>query len=479
MSGSTLENHDWSPERLEQTGRAICDPETLNGLLRDAAHPATEAIRDVLYEAMRGHGLTLPQVAVLLQITDPEQREKVKTTARKVHERLFRRRVRLVDPVCPTNRCVNDCLYCPLRRSNGRLRRASQTTRDLQREVTALVDEGHRHLTLVFGEDRSGIPYVRDMVQAAYGVRSGPRQVRRVDVNLNSSHPEDLAWLSQVDRLGTYHLYQETYHPETYRRLHPDGPKADYYWRLTSHDRACQAGVLDVGLGVLLGAYDFRFDILALLAHATYLLETYDTAAEVISLPRMIPVAAAPASQETEWQVSDDDFAFIVAVTRLATPLTEVVLVTPAATDTRRDLYSVGISQVSVGSASYPGVYSADGAPEAAGSLNIGRPRNLEQLVYRMCEVGFVPNFCVDCYVRIRELLKHGGHDPERCPTHRCSPNSLLALKEYLVDFASPETQRMGERLIQVELASLPQKLRDTTLDVMEEVEAGFRGQML
>lgn len=473
------ESPEWPRERLTALGEAIAAPADLQALLQANANPTADAVRDILYEAVRAKGLTAAQAAALLQVEDPALRNRIKETAVKVHERIFGRRVRLLDPVCPSNRCVNDCAYCTLRRSNARLRRTATTSRDLQREVCALLDEGHRHLTLVFGEDRSGIQYVTDMIQSAYGARSGLRQIQRVDVNLNSSHPDDLTALAGIERLGTYHVYQETYHPETYAHLHPEGPKSDYYWRLTTHDRACSLGVRDVGLGVLLGAYDFRYDVLALLRHTRYLLETYNTAAEVISLPRMIPVPGAPASQETTWTVNDEDFTFIVAVARLVTPLTEIVLTTPAPKDVRLELYRVGVSQVSVGSLSYPGVYSADGVPEAAGRLNIGRPRNLERLIYRMCEVGIVPNFCTDCYVHIRHLLRQDGRNPERCPVHRCAPNSLLALKEYLLDHASPDTQTMGERLIQEELSRLPKKLRDTTLELMEEAEAGFRGQML
>lgn len=479
MSPTQDSSHNWPRERVEQTARAICDPPAISELLRAAANPSPDEVRDILYEAGRGRGLTAAQAATLLQVTDPPLREQVKEAARQLHERLFARRVRLLAPVCPTNRCINECLYCPLRRSNPRLRRTVASARDLQREVTALVDEGHRHLTLVFGEDRSGIHYACDMVNAAYGVRSGTRRVHRVDLNLNSSHPEELAALAQIERLGTYHVYQETYDPETYARLHVDGPKQDYAWRLTCHDRACEAGLRDVGLGVLLGLHDPRFDVLAVLIHAQYLLERYNTAAEVITYPRLLPVPEAPVTRDTSWQVDDEAFGFYIAVTRLVAPVTEIVLSTPATPEVRRQLYALGVSQVSVGSLSYPGVYSADGDPEAAGSLRIGRPRNLETLVYRMCEVGFVPNFCVECYAQIRQKLSDDSRQAERYPVHRAAANSLLALKEYLLDYASPETQNVAAGIIQEELARLPRKVRDATLDLMEEAEAGLRGQML
>ncbi len=422
--------------------------------------------------------MSLPQAAALLQVTDPALRERITAAAREVHERIFARRVHLSEPLCPTNRCVNECLYCPLRRSNTQLRRRTAAARDLQREVIPLLEEGYRHLTLVFGDSRIGIQYVRDVVEAVYALRSRTGRVQRVDLNLNSSAPDELAALAGVERLGTYHLYQETYHPETYAHVHPEGPKADYAWRLTSHDRASAAGLRDLGLGVLLGLYDPRFDVLALLTHARYLLDTHDPASLTISYPRLIAARGAPGSGDANWEVNDEDFAFLVAVTRLALPLTGIVLNTPAPPDVRRTLYAVGISEVSVGSGSYPGVYSADGAPEAAGRLTVGRPRNLETLVYRMSEVGFVPDFEAGggADSRPRE-----GDDSAaaRHALERRAANSLLALKEYLLDYASEDTQTIAAGTIQEELARLSKKVRNQTLELMEETEAGFRGQRL
>lgn len=469
----------WSPAEVASRAQAVFQPEQVRELLAQGASASGDQIKDILFEAERCRGLSVAQAAALLQVTDPGTREMIVATAHRVHERIFARRVRLSDPMCPSNRCINDCLYCPLRRSNTHLRRHTTGARDLQREVIPLLDEGHRHLTLVFAESRLGIEYVRDLVDAVYALRSRTGRVQRVDLNLNSSAPGDLAALAAIDRPGTYHLYQETYHPETYARLHPDGPKSDYAWRLTAHDRACEAGVRDLGLGVLLGLYDYRFDVTALLAHAHYLLNTYGTGALVISYPRLIPAASAPASSDQTWVVNDEEFVFVIAVTRLALPPTEIVLNTPAASEVRRKLYAVGVSQVAVGSSSYPGVYSADGVPEAAGSLKIGRPRNLETLVYRMCEVGFVPNFCVDCYIQTRQKLSDDTRELVRFPVHRTAANSLLALKEYLLDYASSATQNVAGAVIQDELARLPAKIRNQTLELMEEAEAGFRGQML
>jgi 2-iminoacetate synthase len=465
------------PNQPAAAAQAIVSPEAVGQLLQETAQLSAGDLRDILFEAGRARGLSLPQAAALLQVTEADQRERIMGAARQVHERMFARRVRLSEPVCPINRCVNDCAYCPLRRSNSQLRRRTTTPRDLQREVIPLLEEGYRHLTLVFAESRMGIPYARDTVEAVYALRSRTGRVERVDLNLNNSAPGDLAALAEVERLGTYHVYQETYDPVVYARAHPDGPKADYAWRLTCHDRACEAGLRDVGLGVLLGLHERRFDVLALLTHARHLVDTYPGVALTVSYPRLIPVPGSAASRDATYAVDDAEFEFIVAVTRLALPASDIVLNTPATSDVRRVLYTVGVSQVSVGSGSYPGVYSDDGAPEAAGRLTIGRPRNLETLVYRMCEVGLVPDFSVGERVEAETLPE----DPRaaRPSLERSVANALLALKEYLLDYASDDTQGIAGGVIQDELARLSKKVRNETLELMEETEAGFRGQRL
>ncbi|MCE5218314.1 [FeFe] hydrogenase H-cluster radical SAM maturase HydG [bacterium] len=479
MSSADSGSGTWSRERIEQTAHRIFDPAATEGMLEKGATAEAQEVRDLLHQARSMGGLSPAQAAVVIQVTDPALREEIKATARLLHEKAYSRRINLLAPVCPTNRCVDDCLYCPLRRANSRLKRSAHGTRDLQREVVALLDEGHKHVMLVFGNDRSGLPYVRDMVWSTYGARSGMRQIQRVDLNLDPVPGDDLRQMKDAAPLGTYHVFQETYHPASYATLHPSGPKSDYTWRLTCHDRARESGLDDVGLGVLLGAHDFSFDVVAMLQHFCHLEEAYGFGPVSVTYPRMIPTPTAPASLEPERQVSDEDFQHVVAVTRLALPYTQIALCTPATREVRLELYRLGISTVSVGSQSYPGVYTGDGEPESAGTLRVSRPRPLEELVYRMCDAGMVPSFCVACYVkRRRQSVRTEGSPVERLQ-ERCQPNALLCLKEYLMDYASPATQTVGERVIQQELARLPEKARSMTLDLMEEAEAGLRGQTL
>ena len=474
MPGPNSADPDWSRDRLDETARRICDPDRIRDLLASSTPVSADALDTILREARKLNGISPEAVAALIQITDPALRATVLAAAKRIHAQVHGGRVGVSAPVCPSNRCVNDCLYCPLRRSNTRLRRNASGPRELQREITGLLDEGFRHITLVFGEDRSGVAYVRDMIQAAYGTRSGARHIQRLELNLNPMPVADLRALKEAARLGTYHVYQETYDPAVYAALHHDGPKADYAWRLTCHDRAHEAGLTDVGLGVLLGAGDTAFDVVALHAHAEYLTENFGLPPHSITYPRMINATGAEQSRD----ISDDDFVYTVAVTRLAFPYCNIVLCTPAVRDTRLLLYSHGISQVAVGSNSYPGVYTAGGDPDAAGALSIGRPRALENLVYLMCDAGVVPNLCMACYAQRRKQTVFCSGD--KTETHkRCAPNALLALKEYLMDYASPETQKVGGRLIQNELAHLSDDVRALALELMEEAEAGLRGQML
>jgi 2-iminoacetate synthase len=475
MAGTPVE---LSREGIEQAAQRICDPARIADALAGAQEADAAEVRDLLHAAQGLSGLTPEHAALLIQVSDPALRGQIRETARQVHQKLWGRRVRLHAPVCPTNRCVQDCAYCPMRRSNARLKRRAATPRDIQREVAGLLDEGHRHVTLVFGDDRSGVQYVRDAVWATYGVRSGMRQILRVDVNLDPLRIVDIRELREAP-IGTYHVYQETYHPGAYAQLHPTGSKADYAWRLTAHDRAIEGGLENVGLGLLLGSHDFRFDVVGLVGHVRYLEETFGRSPHTVTYGRMLPTPGAPVTQEPERRISGEDFTFLVAVTRLAMPYVGIVLATPASTEVRRELYGLGVSQVSVGSLSYPGVYTADGQLEAGGALTIGRPRGLETLVHRMCEVGFVPNLCAACFVQRRRAGGPDETDSESRVQDRCAANALLCLREYLMDYASPETQTIGERLIQAELARLPDGVRGVTFDYMKEAEAGLRGQLL
>lgn len=273
MERQTFSSTEWSRDRVEQTAARIYDPEKVDKALAVGRAADATAIRDLLQKATRGLGLACEEAAALLQVEAPGLQAEIIEAARQIHAENFRRRITLTTPICPSNRCVNDCLYCPLRRSDAKLKRRSATAAEVQREVMALLDEGYRCLMVVMGDDRSGVPYLRDLVSAVYGVRSGYRQIERVDININPLSLAELRELRQALRLGIYHVFQETYDPEVYARLHPDGPKSDYAWRLTCHDRAYEAGFETVGMGILLGVSDYRPDIVAMLMHAQYLAE--------------------------------------------------------------------------------------------------------------------------------------------------------------------------------------------------------------
>jgi len=464
--------------QLERWAASICDVAQIEAALAAGQEATPEAVRDILFAARAMEGLSPAQTAILIQTQSSELRTEILHTARHVHQQAYGRRIGLFAPVCPTNRCVDDCLYCPLRRSNAMLRRTMASPNEIQKEVKDLLDEGHRRLIIVTGNSRSGVPYLRDMIEAICGVGQGPRRVQRVDLNIDPLSCEELQELKHPV-VGTYHVYQETYHPAHYAALHPPGPKADYVARLTAHDQAARAGWSDLGLGLLLGAGPYEFDLVALVSHAQYLHREYGLRVHTVSLPRMIPAKGAPASQEPQRQIDDETFLFIVAVIRLALPFSGLVLNTPASTPLRRELYATGISEVMTGASSYPGVYTADGDPQAGGKLIIGRPRPLETLIYRMCEFGFVPNLCTACYGRHRREAWSGSIAPRDLSSEFCAPGAVLALKEYLIDHASAVSQPVIEHTIQQELARLPKEIRTKTLERLEEIEAGIRDSLL
>lgn len=471
------ESLKWPRERVAQVAASICAPAQIEALLAAGKEVSPSGVRDLLYQARLLKGLLPAEVAALIQVSDPVLRGEITAAAREVHQQAYGRRLGLFAPVCPTNRCVDDCVYCPLRRSNVALRRTMANARDVQREVRDLLAEGHRRLSLVFGNDRSGLPYIRDMLDAACSAAHGNRRPQRVDLNLDPLPYNELQHLRHP-ALGTYHVFQETYEPGQYALLHPAGAKADYAARLTCHDQAIEAGLQEIGLGILLGAGAYTFDLVALIAHARHLVETYGVGPHTLSFPRMVPAAGAPVSQEPQRQVSDEDFVFITAVARLARPHTGLILSTPAKSETRRELYSTGISEVMVGASSYPGVYTEDGDPEGAGRLVIGRPRPLEAVIYRMCEYGFLPNLCTSCYAkRRREALL--GANPSSATGGFCEQNALLALEEYLMDHASAQTRVLCERTIQAELGRMTERTREEVLERIEEIEAGMRDTLM
>jgi 2-iminoacetate synthase len=437
--------------------------------------PDGQRLTDILDKARSLAGLDLAEAAALLQ-SGAEQREQIFSAAKDVKERIYGRRVVLFAPLYASNECSNNCLYCAFRKDNRDLVRRTLTMDEVAAEIRVLEDMGHKRVLLVLGESgRSGADYAVEALATAYSTRSGRGEIRRANANMAPLPVEGFQALKAAG-LGTYQCFQETYHPDQYRRLHPSGPKADYNWRLGVFDRAFAGGVDDVGMGVLFGLYDYRFDLLALLAHARYLDSRYGVGPHTISFPRIEPAQNAPAAEHIPYPVSDDDLLLIVAVIRLAVPYTGIIMSTRETPDMRRELLALGVSQISAASRVYPGGYS-DGRPhvEEGEQFCLGDTRSVDAVIRDLCEHGYVPSFCTACY-----RLGRTGHEfmnfakPGKIQRY-CTPNALVTFQEYLIDYASPETRVVGERLANELLAEVAPPLIETVKQRLAATRAGER----
>ncbi len=452
------------------------DFEAVDELARRKSHPDTYRLQDILDKARSRVGLELEEAAELLQVCDPEAREQVLAVAREVKEGIYGRRLVLFAPLYASNECANNCLYCAFRKDNHELVRITLTRQQIQAEIRVLEEMGHKRVLLVLGETpKTGARYAAEAVRAIYETKVGRGEIRRVNVNMAPLSVQDFKELKAAG-IGTYQCFQETYHPEQYRRLHPAGQKADMEWRLGVFDRCFEAGIDDVGLGVLYGLYEHRFDTLALLAHAQYLDHRYGVGPHTISFPRIEPAQNAPAAEKVPYEIRDEDLLLVVAVLRLAVPYTGIIMSTRETPELRRELLKVGVSQLSAASRTYPGAYSDGRAHvEEEEQFALGDTRAMDIVIRELAENGYYPSFCTACY-----RLGRTGHDfmqkakPGEIQSF-CTPNALLTFKEYLLDYASPETRAAGEELIEAALTEVAPSLRPTVEKRLARIVAGER----
>lgn len=454
------------------------DAEGIAAVLARHARADTAAVRDVLDRARGLAGLDEDAVAVLLASTDPDLDREIFAAAREVKEAVYGNRLVLFAPLYITNKCRNECRYCAFRASNTGLRRRSLTTGEIARDTRAIIDEGHKRILLVAGESYpagEGVEYVYDAIDAIYEVRSGNGRIRRLNVNIAGL---DVAHFRQLKacHIGTYQLFQETYHRPTYEAMHLAGPKADYDRHLDTMDRAMTAGIDDVGIGVLFGLGDYRFEVLAMLQHARHLERRFGCGPHTISVPRLEPAAGSDVAAAPPAPVSDHDFMRLVAILRLAVPYTGIILSTRETAAIRRQCLALGVSQISASSRTSPGGYA--GADQAAGEqFSLGDHRPLDEVVADCLRMGYLPSFCTACYRKGRTGADFMDLARPGLIKQFCQPNAVLTVKEYLQDYASPATRELGERVIAGELDALQRAgLRCDLCDRVARVEQGERG---
>ncbi|MCX5769005.1 MAG: [FeFe] hydrogenase H-cluster radical SAM maturase HydG [Candidatus Hydrogenedentes bacterium] len=442
-----------------------------------AAAPVRDAVRvrEVLAKARKLKGLDMLDVAALMPVSDPELLAELFITAREVKEQIYGRRLVLFAPLYISNLCSNECLYCAFRARNSELKRRALTQEEIAREIKSLIEQGHKRVLLVSGESypQEGFGYILRSVDTIYATRSGNGEVRRVNVNIAPLTLDEFRELKQA-KIGTYQLFQETYHHETYSRVHLGGKKRDYNWRITAMDRAMEAGIDDVGIGVLFGLCDYRFEILALMQHIQHLERKFGVGPHTISVPRLEPASGSDIASQPPAAVSDLDFRKIVAILRLAVPYTGIIMSTREGPTLRRETFALGVSQISAGSRTNPGGYCEDEDFEAS-QFSLGDHRMLDEVIRDVASLGYIPSFCTACY-----RLGRTGADfmdlakPGEIKSH-CDPNALSTFQEYLIDYASAETRQVGEKLISLSLDRMNPKDRARSEGMLAKVREGKR----
>lgn len=443
------------------------------GLIEEAGKASVAEIEAILNKSRLLQRLTLRESASLLMVTDSSLVEKIFQAAFFVKEKIYGRRVVLFAPLYTSNHCTNGCLYCAFRSDNSVTKRRSLDINQIRQQVRWLLERGHKRILMVAGESDSCADNYAEAIKAIYSERVGPHSIKRVNINCAPLEVAEFKKLKDAG-IGTYQLFQETYHDQTYRIMHPSGLKSDPDNRIDAIDRAFAAGITDIGMGVLYGLYDHRFETLAMLSHVEYLEKRFGVGPHTISVPRIEP------AQGTDFvaphPVSDDEFKKLVAVLRLSVPYTGMILSTRESAGLRDELCGFGISQISAESRTSPGGYSSvDNNADCDVQFCIGDQRNLDEVIGALIAKDFIPSFCAACYRRERtgsafmELAKPG------LIKDKCSFNALVTLKEYLDDFASAGVKKAGYGLIGRERERLDARAQTELNGFFNDIDQGVR----
>lgn len=430
-------------------------------------------VREVLAKARELKGLDLHDVSVLASIESEELLTELFSTAKAAKEEIYGRRLVLFAPLYISNLCMNECLYCAFRRSNKELKRRVLTQAEIAEEVRLLIGQGHKRLLMVAGESypKEGFDYVLKSIATAYSVKDGSGEIRRININVAPLTLEQFQALQKTG-IGTYQCFQETYHRKTYAQVHVGGPKSDYDWRVTAMDRAMQAGIDDVGVGVLFGLHDWRFEIMGLMQHIAHLEERFGVGCHTISVPRIEPASGSDMAAAPPHAVSDRDFRKIVAILRLAVPYTGMIMSTRENADMRRETLELGVSQISAGSRTNPGGYQEDEEFEAS-QFQLGDHRSLSEVIRDISELGYIPSFCTGCYRLGRTGQDFMDMAKPGLIKAKCGPNALSSFQEYLRDYASEDLAQVGAKAIEQELTKMDDKTRRVSERMLEKVQTG------
>ncbi|WP_368233902.1 [FeFe] hydrogenase H-cluster radical SAM maturase HydG [Anaerotruncus rubiinfantis] len=432
-------------------------------------------IDEILTKAATLRGLSHREAAVLLECDDPAYLQKIFSLAMDIKEKNYGNRIVMFAPLYLSNYCVNECRYCPYHHHNKHIARKQLSQEDIVREVTALQDMGHKRLALETGEDPVNCPieYVLESIKTIYSVKHKNGSIRRVNVNIAATTVENYKKLKDAG-IGTYILFQETYNRESYEYLHPAGPKSNYAYHTEAMDRAMQAGIDDVGCGVLFGLNLYKYDFVGLLMHAEHLEAVFGVGPHTISVPR-VRTADDIDPDEFNNAISDEIFQKIVAVLRVAVPYTGMIISTRESQTTREKVLHLGISQISGASRTSVGGY-AEKEEENSAQFDVSDNRTLDEVVSWLMDLGHIPSFCTACYREGRTGDRFMSLVKTQQIGNCCQPNALMTLKEYLMDYASPETRSKGEKMIAQTIPLIPnEKVRRLTAERLADIEIGKR----
>ncbi len=463
------------------------DEEKISGILGSSKAPEENELKAILDKAELKHGLALEEAASLLQICSREQCDLLFSSAWKVKNEIYGNRLVLFAPLYISDQCVNDCEYCGFHCRNKALDRRRLTTEEIREETSQIIKMGHKRILLEAGEHPdTSIDYVCDAIKTIYdtkvkdGNESGNSgEIRRINVNIAATTTENYRKLKEAG-IGTYQLFQETYHRETYKKLHKTGPKSDYNRQITAHERAFEAGIDDYGMGVLFGLYDYRFEILALLSHAKFMETNHGVGPHTISVPRFQPAPSVDYS--ARFPVSDFDFLKLIAIIRLSVPYTGMIISTRETPETRAKAFEIGISQTSAASRASPLGYSntkteiKNQNPKSNAQFEISDERSVQEVVSSIIKQDHIPSFCTACYRSKRtgdafmQLAKTGNIH------HLCRPNAILTFKEFVIDYGNEQIRNDGERLIEKEIEKITDQDRKLeTRNRLKRIEQGER----
>ncbi|NLO82272.1 MAG: [FeFe] hydrogenase H-cluster radical SAM maturase HydG [Clostridiales bacterium] len=457
-----------------QTADFIND-EVIYDTLETGRNKTRDELELIIEKGRQARGLSLEETAALLQNECPELDEKLFRAAREVKDAIYGTRIVMFAPLYISNYCVNRCRYCGYKCTN-KIERKRLTDDEIRREVELIINLGHKRIALEAGEDDRNCPidYITHAMDVIYNTRVKNGHIRRINVNIAATTVENYRKLKEAG-IGTYVLFQETYHRDSYAKYHPAGPKSDYDYHTTAMDRAMESGIDDVGLGVLFGLYDYRYEVLGLLLHAQHLEDKYGVGPHTISVPRLRP-AEGVSLEEFPYLVSDYDFKRIVAILRLAVPYTGMILSTREAAGFREEVINLGISQISAGSCTDVGGYQLHEQGGSKPQFELADHRTPLEVLKTLCRQGYLPSYCTACYRAGRTGERFMKYAKSGEIHNLCYPNAMLTFKEYLEDYADEELKELGNKTIEKNLANIPNDvMREKTIERLKRIENGER----